>query len=1348
MRIDKTQSTAGFCLRSVKWMLLGIVLGTFLLGGLQASAQYNTSIFGPNVYIFDNTISSTTINSTLNTLNTNAQFDTKRYAVLFKPGSYTGVSAEVGYYESVAGLGAIPSAVHMNTGNINSNQVDGSGHLTTNFWRSIENIQMTAPSGTTYQWGVSQAAPFRRMIVDSSTGLELANTSCGQTSGGFISNTVITYGVNPCSQQQWYTRNSSTGSWSNGVWNMVFSGVQGAPAANFPTNKNTVLATTPVSREKPFLYVDSSNNFYIFVPAVLTNWSGTTWANATGASTYSTGDEPGYTLPISSFYVATPASTLAQINNALASGLNLILTPGIYQYSGSINITNPNTIVLGLGFATIVPQSGTAAITVADVDGVQIAGLIIDAGPSLSPVLLQIGAYGAPRVSHAGNPITLNDIYFRVGGATVGSATTSLEIDSDNVILDDIWAWRADHGAGSIPIWTGNPGINGVVVNGDNVTALGLAVEHYEGVQVQWNGNGGETIFYQSELPYDVPSQGAWSDNGANGYPSYVVSNVVTSHAAYGLGVYSYFNQGIAIVEDNAITVPYTPGVSVTDAVSVFLSGSGQITATVDNVGTVAKSGSITSYVPFYGAPCSTNCPAEPANLEAYAIAPTQVNLAWTPNSTPGVYYTVYRSTSPGFTPSSSTQLATGVALPSYADGGVVASTTYYYLVTATTTAGTSPASQANVTTTQTNLGGAIATDITLIDAGCVSTACTPGLPTGWSYDNYYNSGATSSITHAITIPSSPAANYAPASVYQAYRKYSATPGFTYTIPGFTAGNVYVVDLHFAETYSGSSPTYRAFNIAINGTPVLSNFNIYVVTGGLYIATVQSFYAMADATGNITVALTNGTANNPLINGIEIGTPASSSAPAGLSAPTNLTAVIDSNNAQQVDLNWNASPSSEVVYEIFRSTTAGFTPSTSNLLTTTSNTSFSDIAPVTGMTYYYQVAANNGLFTSPYLQASATISVGPAASVAEIAGSGQTAQYGVEFNNSLKVLVQDAYGNLEPNTMVNFTGTGVSFPSGSTSETSSNGQATISAQPSAVGTLAVTASAPEAGISANFTETGTQAAQTINFAAPASPVTYGVAPITLSATGGASGNAVTFTVASGPGTIPTGSNILTITGAGTVVINANQAGNAIYAAAAPVQHSLTINAAALTVTANNASRATGAANPTFTASYSGFVNGETTAVLSGAPSLTATATTTSPAGLYPITAAQGTLTAANYNFTFVNGTLSVVAPPSVSLTQSATVTGSHNNGYTLTVTVNNTGAGPVSNVTLTGASLGSTSGSPLPQAGETIAAGSSAVFTVALPGSVGLDGAGVAEKYSGTYTGGTFSASIRSVTLP
>jgi hypothetical protein len=205
-------------------------------------------------------------------------------------------------------------------------------------------------------------------------------------------------------------------------------------------------------------------------------------------------------------------------------------------------------------------------------------------------VLFQIGKPNGSKPNDPTDPVTLNDVYFRIGGATLGRATTSLQVDHDNVILDNIWGWRADHGANAAEIgWTVNVGDHGLVVNGDNVTALGLFVEHYEKEQVLWNGNGGETIFYQSELPYDPPIQSAWMDGSANGYPSYVVSDGVTTHQAYGLGIYSFFDptrdNGNFITEDNAMTVPVVPGVTVHDAGTVFLSGTGQITHVINGTG-------------------------------------------------------------------------------------------------------------------------------------------------------------------------------------------------------------------------------------------------------------------------------------------------------------------------------------------------------------------------------------------------------------------------------------------------------------------------------------------------------------------------------------------------------------------------------------------------------------------------------------------------------------------------------------------------------------------------------------------------------------------------------------------
>lgn len=560
--------------------------------------------FGPNVIVFDPSMSTSQIQATVDAIATqqvNNQFGTQRYALLFKPGVYGSAADplvfQVGYYTDVAGLGSNPGDVTIN-GHVDVyNQCFGAGNCIAldNFWRSLSNltIHVVGSSGCHASadfWAVSQASPMRRVnITGGNLSLMDYCSNPAYASGGFIADSQAGVIING-SQQQFYVRNTSIGVWTNGVWNQVFSGDVGAPAQSYPSPTYTTLATTPVSREKPYLYVDANENYSVFSPALRTNSSGTTWAG---------GAAPGRALPISSFFLANPDTSVQEINEELSKGMNLILTPGVYKYDAAIKVKRPETVVLGLGLATLVPQAGTPALTVADVDGVQVAGLIIDAGPVNSQVLFEIGRSGdttslqnsRPRASyrsHAANPISVNDVYFRIGGATPGTATTSLQIDSNNVILDDIWAWRADHGAGVG--WTQNIGDHGVVINGDSVTALGLAAEHYEKEQVVWNGNAGETIFYQSELPYDPPSQSAWMDGSANGYPSYVVANSVATHQAYGLGIYSYFNQGVNIIEDNAMTVPSGSGIAIHDAGTVWLNGSGQITHVIDGQGKTVNS--------------------------------------------------------------------------------------------------------------------------------------------------------------------------------------------------------------------------------------------------------------------------------------------------------------------------------------------------------------------------------------------------------------------------------------------------------------------------------------------------------------------------------------------------------------------------------------------------------------------------------------------------------------------------------------------------------------------------------------------------------------------------------------
>ncbi|MFL5995558.1 MAG: discoidin domain-containing protein, partial [Streptomyces sp.] len=466
-----------------------------------------------------------------------AQFGAGRYQFLLKPGTYNGINAQLGFYTSISGLGLNPDDTQIN-GDITVDAGWFNGNATQNFWRSAENLAIT-PSNGTDRWAVAQAAPFRRIHVKG--GLNLAPNGYGWASGGYIADSKIDGTVGPYSQQQWYTRDSSVGGWTNGVWNMTFTGVQGAPATNFDTGPYTTLDTTPVSREKPFLYLDG-NDYKVFVPAKRTNARGVSWpANA------------GTSLPLSQFYVVKPGTTAATINTALAQGLNLLFTPGVYHLDQTINVTRADTVVLGLGLATIVPDGGVDALHVADVDGVRLAGFLIDAGATRSDTLLQIGPAGA-GADHSANPTTMQDVFIRIGGAGPGLATNSVVVNSDDVVIDHTWIWRADHGQGVG--WETNRADYGLVVNGDDVLTTGLFVEHFNKYDVLWNGERGRTIFFQNEKAYDAPDAAAITHDGIVGYAAYKVADTVDVHEAWGLGSYCNYTSDPSIVQRHGFQVP------------------------------------------------------------------------------------------------------------------------------------------------------------------------------------------------------------------------------------------------------------------------------------------------------------------------------------------------------------------------------------------------------------------------------------------------------------------------------------------------------------------------------------------------------------------------------------------------------------------------------------------------------------------------------------------------------------------------------------------------------------------------------------------------------------------------
>ena len=540
--------------------------------------------FGPNVRIFDPSMPTSEIQATVNAIRdeqVDAEMGTQRYALLFKPGTYGSPTEpliiQVGYYTEVAGLGASPADVVIN-GHVdvyNRCLAPDNCIALVNFWRSVSNLTINIMGETGCRasanfWAASQAAPMRRVDVTGGnlTLFDYCTAGPQFASGGFIADSRTGFVING-SQQQYIVRNSSIGGWSNAVWNQVFAGVQGAPAQTFPSPPYTTLATTPVSREKPYLYVDAEGTYNVFVPDARTDTSGTTWE---------TGPTAGESIPLSDFFLARPSDSVKTINMELARGKHLLLTPGVYDVDRSISVKRSDTVVLGLGVATLTAVDGAVPMRVADVKGVDVAGLMIDAGTVNSPLLMQVGTPHAKK-SDPSDPTTLHDVFFRIGGPHVGRATVSLEVNSDNVLLDHIWAWRADHGVPGSFGWEVNTADTGVIVNGDNVTATGLFVEHYQKYNTIWNGENGTTILFQNELPYDPPNQAAYQHDGVLGWAAYKVADSVRRHELWGGGSYVFFNVNPTIHATRGFEVPETPGIEMHHLLTVNLSA-----GTIDHV--------------------------------------------------------------------------------------------------------------------------------------------------------------------------------------------------------------------------------------------------------------------------------------------------------------------------------------------------------------------------------------------------------------------------------------------------------------------------------------------------------------------------------------------------------------------------------------------------------------------------------------------------------------------------------------------------------------------------------------------------------------------------------------------
>jgi len=565
----------------------------------------------------------------------NGQFSEDRYAFLFKPGTYN-VDVPIGYYTQVAGLGKNPSDVKFISENgvfsdEGSHSLQG-GALDT-FWRSAENFETSAK---TMVWAVSQASPLRRVIVNKNLNLFTVKSGppsnpyygADYASGGYMGNSRVVGKVESASQQQWMMRNADVGTWDGGVWNMVFVGTKGAPAfhcgneaaakgkghygSGNKLNPHVTVESTPTIAEKPFISISESGLYSLNIPQVKQGRVGVDF-------------DAGVEVGFDQVYVADALSdTATTINEALTRGLHVVLSPGIYSLDSSLEINQEGQVILGLGLATLIAAKGQPAIKVGDVDGARVAGVLLQAGHEKTDALLQWGSGTYP--GNAANPGLIHDVFARVGGPAAATDTqvdVMLQINSGNVIGDNMWLWRADHVEGGGLVRDGqNPCLNGLVVNGDDVTMYSLAAEHTLQDLVKWNGERGAVYFYQSEMPYDVTQ-----DYGNQGYAGYRVAEGVTSHLAYGVGVYHFFRD-FEVNVTSGIVAPRALESSFVAPLGVYLNGNGTILHVINDKGatTARESASQVEWV----------CPGDPTpTSDPYPIPTRGMSTTLPPSPTP-----------------------------------------------------------------------------------------------------------------------------------------------------------------------------------------------------------------------------------------------------------------------------------------------------------------------------------------------------------------------------------------------------------------------------------------------------------------------------------------------------------------------------------------------------------------------------------------------------------------------------------------------------------------------------------------------------------------------------------------
>ena len=542
---------------------------------------------------------------------TDHHFSDRRWAILFAPGVYRTLDFEIGYYVQVAGLGTSPDDVIFTDCAKGPHVPALNGHIHTHgisldtFWRSAENFRSEASQGM--MWAVSQAAPLRRVHVTNDLYL---HDGAAYASGGHLANSIIDGHAYFGGQQQYLSRNVEfRGGASGGAWSLVFVGCTGEipePSAGTATSPSiTVTENPPIRIEKPYIALQKQDRtkYELHVPVATREE-----AKISGPSIHSELEEIRDFSNVRVIVASSEYDPITdRIQEALDDGKDVVLSPGVYHLTRTIQMMHDNQVLLGLGLATLkAPPDGLPCLhVVPGTSGVRLAGIMLEARTSQenarmpkTSTLLEWGQEGVQDPGNPSNPGAMFDIFCRVGGGSWNrpamSIDTMMRIHSGHVVGDNIWLWRADHSELAKGEEPNYPNISpifhqneenenrvetGIHVFGDDVTFYGLAVEHANGHQTVWSGERGCVHFYQCEFPYDVARK-----YGSNRYRGYLVTDTVRDHTLLGAGIYSNFRNEVVEVE-MAIQYPQNGAIQCINPFTVHLDNKGGILSVANGIG-------------------------------------------------------------------------------------------------------------------------------------------------------------------------------------------------------------------------------------------------------------------------------------------------------------------------------------------------------------------------------------------------------------------------------------------------------------------------------------------------------------------------------------------------------------------------------------------------------------------------------------------------------------------------------------------------------------------------------------------------------------------------------------------